>query len=459
MLCYLDGMIEARELPPAVRDALSRLATSSDRTSPTVFAGRKSEFALLNDAVKGVQRGESGHTVVIQGVPGSGKTALLHEYAIRLLAANDKEERPVIPVPLKSGTMNAPPMAIVEEVDRQFRELGASNKWKRKVNHAVSGASLVGNALFTALTKKDINDFRSSSRAPNSLSIALEDYVAFRFDRRESTIVLLVDEAQNLHDTIHVRDYLEALHGGITGNTQVLLACFGLENTAARLRELGLSRLAKGHVRPIGTLSNAEAKQVVTGTLETVLPSVKFGDSPFDNAQRSKWIGAAVDTILAESGDFPHHLTNGCCALAQLVLDEGIGDAPPVNKLRDQCREHKREYYDARLHPWAGHITALAYAFGVKRNGWTKVGDIKRAIMAADEFGESVAAKIATRAIRELCAHGFVEVRQGACRPVLPSLDSHFDEVRRVSSPDNEVVRAIRAALSVGDDSRRAVTR
>ena len=239
MLCYLDGMIEARELPPAVRDALSRLATSSDRTSPTVFAGRKSEFALLNDAVKGVQRGESGHTVVIQGVPGSGKTALLHEYAIRLLAANDKEERPVIPVPLKSGTMNAPPMAIVEEVDRQFRELGASNKWKRKMNHAVSGASLVGNALFTALTKKDINDFRSSSRAPNSLSIALEDYVAFRFDRRESTIVLLVDEAQNLHDTTHVRDYLEALHGGITGDIQVLLACFGLENTAARLRELG----------------------------------------------------------------------------------------------------------------------------------------------------------------------------------------------------------------------------
>ena len=448
MLCYLDGMIEARELPPAVRDALSRLATSSDRTSPTVFAGRKSEFALLNDAVKGVQRGESGHTVVIQGVPGSGKTALLHEYAIRLLAANDKEERPVIPVPLTSGTMNAPPMAIVEEVDRQFRELGASNKWKRKVNHAVSGASLVGNALFTALTKKDINDFRSSSRAPNSLSIALEDYVAFRFDRRESTIVLLVDEAQNLHDTTHVRDYLEALHGGITGDIQVLLACFGLENTAARLRELGLSRLANGHVRSIGTLSNAEAKQVVTGTVETVF--VEFDDGrPFEGSRRSRWIGAAVDTILAESGDFPHHLTNGCCALAELVLSEGIGDAPPVVKLRDHCRERKREYYDARLHPWAAHMTALAYAFGVERKGWTRVGDIKRAIMAADEFGDSVAAKAAARAIRELCAHGFVEVRQGACRPVLPPLASHFHELRRVSSPDNEVVRAVRAALSV----------
>ena len=440
-------MIEARELPPAARAALSRLANSSDRASPTVFAGREREFALLNQAVKGVQRGESGHTVVVQGVPGSGKTALLHEYAIRLLAANADAGRPVIPVPLQSAIMNAPPAAIVEEIDRRFRELGASNNWRRRMNHAVSGASLIGSALFAAFARKDINDFRPSSRSPNSLAIALEDYVAFRFDRRESTIVLLVDEAQNLHDTIQVRDYLEVLHAGITGNTQVLLACFGLESTTARLRELGLSRLATGHVRSIGTLSSEEAKQAVAGTVETA-----FADVQFDEALRSSWIGAAVDTILAESGDFPHHLTNGCAALAELALREGVGDAPPANRLRDRCREHKREYYDARLHTWANHMTALAYAFGVERNGWTKVGDIKRAIMAADEFGDPVEAKAASKAIRELRAHGYVEVGQGACRPVLPSLAAHFRELRRVSSSDNEVVRAVRAALSIGDD-------
>ena len=76
----------------------------------------------------------------------------------------------------------------------------------------------------------------------------------------------------------------------------------------------------------------------------------------------------------------------------------------------------ERSYYDARLHAWANHMTALAYAFGVERNGWTKVGDIKRAIMAADEFGDPVEAKAASKAIRELRAHGYVEVSQGACR-------------------------------------------
>lgn len=440
-------MSKTLELPPAAREALSRLATTSDRASPTVFAGREGEFALLNDAVAGVQHGESGHTVVIQGVPGAGKTALLNEYAIRLLAANADVERPVIPVPLKSATMNAPPVAVIEEIDRQFRALGTSDKWKRRINHAVSGASLIGSALFAAFTRKDINDFRPSSRSPNSLPIALEDYVVFRFDRRESTIVLLVDEAQNLHDTAQVRDYLEALHAGITGDTQVLLACFGLESTTARLRELGLSRLATGHTRSISTLSSEEARQVVSGTLETA-----FADVDFDEAQRSRWIDVAAGAILAESGDFPHHLTNGCCALAELALDEGIGDTPPTSRLREKCREQKREYYDARLHPWANHITALAHAFGAEHDGWTRIEDIKRAVMAGDEFGESVEAKAATKTIRELCAHGYVEVRQGACRPALPSLASHFQEVRRASAPDNEVVRAVQAALSGRSD-------
>ena len=189
--------MQAQEMAPVVRDSLRRLAKTSDRAAPTVFAGRKGEFALLNDAVRGVQNGEKGHTVVIQGVPGVGKTALLNEYATRLLAANADAEQPVIPVPLQSGALNTPPAAIVEEVDRRFREFGASRNWNRVANRAVDGVALLGNALFAAVTRKNIHEFIPSARAPDSLPIALEDYVAFRFDRRESTIVLLVDEAQN----------------------------------------------------------------------------------------------------------------------------------------------------------------------------------------------------------------------------------------------------------------------
>ena len=416
-------------LPVHVRDALVRLAESSDRASPTVFAGREDEFDLLNAAVRGSQRGEPGHTVVIHGVPGAGKTALLNEYAARLLEDSGGMAGPTIAVPLRPGDLDAPPVAILQEIDRQFHLFEASSVWPDRLNRVAGGAFLLGNALFAAATKRDFNEFRPSAKAPDSLPIALDDYFAFRFDRRDSTIVLLVDEAQNLNDMVQVRRHLDALHGGVRARTTVLLACFGLANTIERLRELGLSRLATGHARSIGVLSADDAERTVAGTLDAALADFAF-HGPSADARREQWIASATATILAESGNFPHHLANGCRALAKIVLDEGIGEAPPMERLRERCRDHRREYYDARLRPWADHMTALAQAFSNEQDGWTPVADVKRELMAGDDFGDPVDRGKATTMLKELCANGYVEQRAGTCRPVLPSLSSHFADIR-----------------------------
>ena len=419
-------MPNPQNMPSSVRDSLAQLAEASDGASPTVFAGREGEFGLLDAAARGTQRGEPGHTVVIYGVPGAGKTALLHEYAARLLAANAGTEQPTIGVPLRPDDLDAPPLAILQEVDRQFREFERANEWADGRNRR--GASLLGNALFAAFTKRDFKDFRPSARAPASLPVALDDYVAFRFDRRASTIVLLVDEAQNLSDTAEVRRHLDALHGGVRAQVAVVLACFGLGTTTDRLQALGLSRLATGHVRSIGALSDADAERTVTGTLRVALAD--------DDTRRDRWIDAAAATILAESTNFPHHLANGCRALAELALAEGIGEQPPA-RLRERCRGYRREYYDARLRPWAHHVTALARAFAREEDGWTPLADVQRALMAADDFGDPVDGRTATAILKELCANGYVERRAGACRPALPSLAAHLETVRR-GSPSEE---------------------
>ena len=425
-----------------------------------VFAGRDAEFDLLNNAVEGVQRGEDGHTVVIQGVPGAGKTTLMREYGVRLMAAGGPSERAVVPVLLRPSDLDEPPMSIVQEVDRQFCEFEATGEvtgsWSGTKNRIIGGAATAASALFATFTKRNFNEFKATAKAPNSLPVALDDYLSFRFDRRDSTIVLLVDEAQNLNDTAHVRSHLDLLHSGMHGRIQALLACFGLENTTDRLRELGLSRLASEHGRSIGTLSGNEAKRVVEGTLKMAFAGYTFENSPLSGVRRSRWLESAAAVILAESGDFPQHLTNGCRALARIVLDEGIGDKPPLDQLRDQCRERRREYYSARLRPWSTHTTALAHAFANDENGWTSIDDVLAILMASDNRGKPVNENAARSVFDEMCASGYIVEEADDCRSALPSMTSHFQEVRSRMNPHGKSMLAIRAAVSARDEAKRA---
>ena len=228
------------------------------------------------------------------------------------------------------------------------------------------------------------------------------------------------------------------------GRVQVLLACFGLASTQGRLRELGLFRLATGRVRSIGALSDEHAKEAVTGTLEVALAGVEF-----DEGERKQWIGSASAAILAESANFPHHLANGCRALAQIALDEGIRDELPIRRLRERCRAYRREYYDAGLlQPWANHTVALAHVLGGDGVGWVPLDRVMDALMSSDNRGKPVGEEAAASIVNGLSASGYVDERHGQCRAALPSLASHFEEVLRDATVNTRAVQAIRAALT-----------
>ena len=415
-------------LPSDVRASLTRLAERSDRAHPLVFAGRDQEFELLDSAVYGAQHGGAGRTVVVQGIPGAGKTSLLNEYANRLYAHDREGQPPVIPVPLRPGDLNLPPAAIIEEIDRQLCAPVA-------VNGTVPGAR----TLFASLTKRDFSEFRPSARAPASLPRALNEYASFRVGRKGSTIMLLVDEAQNLEDTRHVRAHLDALHGGVRGHTRMLLACFGLTNTAERLRTLGLARLASEHARTIGQLTDAEASRVVVGTLNLALAGY-----PFDHdVQRRRWIDEAAYAILGESANFPVHLTNGCRGLAEIVLNEGVGAKPPDEALRRKCRGYRDEYYNARLAPWRRHTIALASAFDAGDSEWIPASDVARSLMASDNWGLPVDQAAAVKVMDELRDNGYVEERNGSCRLAIASLTRHLRATLDALPSDNEAARLV----------------
>ena len=431
-----------------LQESLTRLAETSDRVSPTVFVGRNDEFDLLNTAVRAVRRGEVGRTVVVSGVPGAGKTALLNEYATRLVGAEQDDGGAVIPVPLRFDELDAPPAALMQAMDRQLAALREPDSWRGKANRLVAKASWMGNALSAIATKKNFREFLPSAQAPSSLDAALADYALTRFDVKSSTFVLLVDEAQNLADTKQVKSYLSAMHNGVNGDAKVLLACFGLESTQQRLVDLGLSRLSRDHARSIGPLSSHDAREAVRGTIEVALSDHTFGEGSSDQRRREQWINTATNAILSQSANFPHHLTNGCISLAQILLKKGIGDEPPLQALTTECRRCKREYYEARLRSWEDHWTALAHAFSDDGEGWTPADDVRQVLMAADDAGDPVKKKKVNAILNSLRAHGYVEHRNQFYRLALPSLVSHFQELRREMDPRNQATAAVGAVLA-----------
>ena len=426
-------MTHADDFTDDLRESLTRLAETSDRVSPTVFVGRDDEFDLLDAAVRAVRRGEVGRTVVVSGVPGAGKTALLNEYATRLAGAEKDDDGPVIPVPLRFDEIDAPPIALMQAMDRQLAALHEPGSWRGKPNRLASKASWMGNALSAIATKKNFREFPPSAQAPNSLDAALADYALTRFDVKSSTFVLLVDEAQNLADTKQVKSYLSAMHNGVNGDAKVLLACFGLGNTEQRLVDLGLSRLSRDHARSIGPLSSDDAKEAVRGTIEVALSAHTFGKGSAGQRRREQWINAATNAILSQSANFPHHLTNGYISLAQILLKQGIGDEPPLADLTRECKRCKREYYEARLRLWEDHCTALAHAFSDDGEGWTPADDVRQVLMAADDAGDPVKKKKVNAMLNSLRTHGYIERRNQFYRLALPSLAEHFKELRRVA--------------------------
>ena len=68
--------------------------------------------------------------------------------------------------------------------------------------------------------------------------------------------------------------------------------------------------------------------------------------------------------------------------------------------------------------------------------------------MASDDFGDPVDRQTAATILKQLCANGYVEERTGTCHPALLSLASHCVDIQRNMVPDNEIVQAVRAALS-----------
>ena len=415
----------AMAMPKDIEESLARLVRAKDRSTPLVFVGRQAELRFLRDVVHAAADGGKGLTAVVQGVPGAGKTSLCEEFGSRVCAAST-ENAPTVYVDMPVEAFDNTPVDFVKELSDKVASVFGMRNWKWCTDKAANVAS--------ARTRTDVGQAIRGLSAASSLDRAMDSYRGHPWPSN-LTLIVTVDEAQQLADTPQVRNNLLAMHRKGFGLNFALIA-FGLQDTRSRLVRLGLSRLAADNVRTLGLLSSREAATLVDETFKTVglsLANAEWRDYVrsvgLSEANWTRWQRNVAKTIQDESVDFPHHLANGMRVAADLLVNEGLRREAPLDVLREGCRRHKRNYYQEQLEPFARHTLALGAALSLLDPGTGTVqrAAVLQAVKAADDWGEAVDGARAARVVDAAIAKGlFAKAAQGRIGVVIPSLASYL---------------------------------
>ena len=408
-------------MPDHIEAAMRDYDRRRDRATPPVFVGRAKELAFLHQTVAAAKSGAEGITAVVQGVPGAGKSALCSQFEQETRAASG-DDAPVVVVAKDCRFFDLTPVSMAKELAADvparmdmLRRLPGFEKTEDHVRQAIG----VATALLKRGSSLDLAMQAMSLDESSSLGTTLDTF-AEKMWPAGITLVLSVDEMQSMEDTPLVRRNLREIHSK-RFRTNIAIVGFGLQDTAARLRRLGLSRLGSHQVETLGCMSGADASLLVDETFDHLgLASENEDWRGYANAlgfgadDWTSWRNAARAVILEESVDFPHHLVNGIRAVCRLVLAHDLGHPgdEQLASLRQQCRESKKTYYAARLEPLANHTMALAAALH-KANADSEVDAavVLNALEESDNNGRRTDDNTATEVLHGLLASGLLTNR------------------------------------------------
>ena len=312
-----------------IRNLLLRLSRASERSDPLVFAGREREIAETVGRTEVLPpAGEWGNTVLIEGAPGAGKTALLRETARRLEAAGTR-------------TIVQPDVPQIHDLEAIYAELattlaGAPSNLTRTTETKTRNVSVGPTALRGGSTS-------GASVAPPRIA-SPRAVAALRGDgpwHSKDKAVVFVDEVQNVARGSAAAELLSALH--TQQSIPVLLVCAGLSNSRAAMERAGLSRIGTANIIRLGPLRSDEAAQVARETLDLVR---RQGLAGGDDAVE-RW-GARLATA---SDGWPRHLQNylKACWLTLLEQEQPSLDSTDLDAVVVRGDELRERYCSERL--------------------------------------------------------------------------------------------------------------
>ncbi len=302
--------------------AVQNFIADRDREAPHLFVGRDEERSIAQSVLSKLQRGKArGNTVIFQGAPGAGKTALLDHLRSKFRAQCDTARLP-------ASLVHRPDEALYQV----FKQIEPKQAKKLKESHQTTAEGGVNIGIASGGV--------SSSSTQSPLSISTIDQLMDLRKGVDRPLMLFLDEAQNANGDLPDRksSILQQLHEGGAGNVSLIAG--GLSDTQARLSVLGVSRPSSDNVRTLQPLSGREVMEA----LEAFLHSEDFGIDR-EGCDRD----ALRRVIVNESMGWPQHLTNALRSLGEeLIGAEGRLAECDLGRVQQRSQVRREEYYRGR---------------------------------------------------------------------------------------------------------------
>ena len=415
--------------------ALRWFSKLPDREASPYFGGRTEELALVEGALSRIrERGQTGHrrpavgeSVLFQGAPGAGKSALLHHLVQRW--RDGGHEAPLVVDTEASHYVDESELAlqIAEAFDpalaMQFRRSVTSPS--SAIKSLSGGKPRVATGAGTAES-----DHHTATDEPTLANVAR----VFSGSRRP--VVLILDEAQDLEgfDADLTRPVISKLHKGSHGGSFLTIFA-GLAHSDEVLKNCGISRFSRGHDRTLSALPLDDAVDIVRRMLAEC--RVRGGEEIM-----RRW----AKILAKESCGWPQHLHVSLQGLAaQLLataepgrledLDSDFGSA--VLNASALARE---EYYERRIDaPLADAWQLLAET--LRRTGKAAprdavLGHIRAAAQPNEESKSTPNGLNAERFLDHMIRRGVLQRATGdmlACP--IPSLRDYIERIAQNTRP------------------------
>lgn len=424
---------------------------NKDRTQITgrgvpFFSGREAEVRVFRRVANALLLGQQGNaTVVVEGPPGAGKSALMAQFMeeMRSFPPAGSGGRRWLPVEIDAEAAESP-ADIADEIDRAIVVRLAKGLLAPREGPEGEGApsGLVkrlgeywGANLNAAKARSMAKEFldRGGSVLGFSLGASREGpprTLAQAAGRRPAwqswQIVLMIDEAQGIEPgQPHAgRGTLSAMHKG-TVKAPVSFCAFGLPGALAALGEVNVSRLTSGRTIHLASLDNNAARHTVNRCFNAL-----------GVANGAPW----RETILARSADWPQHLGIYLTEAIEQIraaspndMDARRADLAAPMRMGDLRRE---EYYEQRvarlcLHHGEFELVARELAPFLRERGgkvpYSNLLDRVNEIMGAAPSRSSAGA---TQFMRDAEHAGLLSVAPGAggrtCSMPIPSFGGYL---------------------------------